>query len=415
MIEGLFGMVIPFFGQYGYLIIFLSSIFEGLPLVGTMVPGATIAVFAGFLGRTDVLNTYWVIILLALGAFIGDLINYLIGRAYGYPLLKKHGKYILLTEARLENVRERVRQHTGKTLIIGRFTSVTRSVAPFAAGASHINFIPFVFYTLISTLLWAISHAMVGFIFGKWLERISRYLGLIFFLAVLLGVGLVYLYQYINRRHHVFKKLHVYTLVAMIFSLFFFSLTLQDVLMSRWFSVFDQGLSSFLISIRTPWLTTVMLTVTQLADSTFMLPLTLILVLYLIYAKRLYMASLTLFALSFGYGTAFLFKWLTKIVRPENALVETFSSSFPSAHATVAMIFGTFIFLSFLDQIKTRAWKLGFFGIVFLGVMLVGLSRIYLNAHWTTDVVAGMSLGLFSVIFSILLFRIVLFIKRWLY
>lgn len=415
MIEELFKLIIPFFDQFGYFILLFSAILEGIPLIGTFVPGATIAVFGGYLGRTNILNFSFVVFLLTLGAFIGDLFNYFIGRIYGYSLLKKYGKWFFLTEERLEKVRDRVRENTGKTIIIGRFTSITRSLAPFAAGASHIDFFKFLFYTLISTFLWAISHAAVGFVFGKWLERISKFLGLIFFLAILLGFAFVYLYRYINKRHHVFKKLHVYTLIGMIFSLFFFSLTLQGVIQSQWFYFIDQSLAAFLISIRNPELTKFMLFVTHFADSYYVLPIAAILIICLACMKKYYMAFLTLFALTLGETLAFTFKWLTKIVRPENSLVETFSSSFPSGHATIAVIFGIFLFLSFVHDFEKRKWKILFLILIFIGVSLISLSRIYLNAHWTTDVAAGISLGLFSATFSILFFRIVVFVKKWLY
>ena len=58
--------------------------------------------------------------------------------------------------------------------------------------------------------------------------------------------------------------------------------------------------------------------------------------------------------------------------------------SFPSGHTTAFCAFATAMFLSF-----NKKWSyVGFFGVV-----LMGLSRIYLIAHYTTDVLAGIVVG----------------------
>ncbi len=184
MIKSFLHFVIPIFGNYGYQILLLSAFLEGLPVIGSIVPGAFLAVFGGYMSRIHVLHFVPVVIISTVGAFVGDVLNYYLGKKYGYPFLKRFGKYFFLTEARLDRVRKKINEHSGKTLILGRFTSVTRSLSPFVAGASHVEIWKFLSFTALSAFLWAFTHVLIGFIFGRWLERFARYLGLIFFLAV---------------------------------------------------------------------------------------------------------------------------------------------------------------------------------------------------------------------------------------
>ena len=63
--------------------------------------------------------------------------------------------------------------------------------------------------------------------------------------------------------------------------------------------------------------------------------------------------------------------------------------SFPSGHATLAFcLFGMFIWLGWRHFTSTPA-RVGWAALLSLLILLVGLSRIYLGAHFLSDVVAG--------------------------
>jgi undecaprenyl-diphosphatase len=81
--------------------------------------------------------------------------------------------------------------------------------------------------------------------------------------------------------------------------------------------------------------------------------------------------------------------------RPPEAwrLVEVVNDSFPSGHAMLSAV--TYLTLGALvARVLTRRRLKAYVLTVAFGLAgLVGLTRIYLGAHWTTDVVAGWSLG----------------------
>lgn len=80
-------------------------------------------------------------------------------------------------------------------------------------------------------------------------------------------------------------------------------------------------------------------------------------------------------------------------VRPAGALpLHITTYSFPSGHATVAAAV-----LPALAYLLARERVLAFPTAIMLGAalpLLLGASRVYLDVHWTTDVLAGWCLGL---------------------
>ena len=70
------------------------------------------------------------------------------------------------------------------------------------------------------------------------------------------------------------------------------------------------------------------------------------------------------------------------------------STSFPSGHATASFAFATLVTLETHHWRPSSTWYVA--PLMFGGAAMVGVARLYSNAHWTSDVVMGAGVGTFT-------------------
>jgi len=177
---------LPALHVIGYVLAFLAALLEALPAIGLFIPGQTIVAIVGFLAYQGIVS-FWAIALLAsLGAILGDLVGYWAGRRYGVHVIQKR--------AFLDEVNELLRTHPVKTLILGRFNSITRAFAPFVAGANRVSFGRFMFANVIGGVLWGFTWTTLGFLFGTSYSLATRAVewGIVFLLLVVLIAYVLY-------------------------------------------------------------------------------------------------------------------------------------------------------------------------------------------------------------------------------
>jgi len=74
------------------------------------------------------------------------------------------------------------------------------------------------------------------------------------------------------------------------------------------------------------------------------------------------------------------------------AVTET-NESFPSGHSMGSMIGYSMLGFALLPQLRRRAAKAALIGLLVALIGLIGFSRIYLRAHWFSDVIGGFAVG----------------------
>jgi len=392
---------------WAYSLVFITSFADGLPFVGIFSPGGAATVVAGFLCRRGGLHLDVTIYLAFVGALAGDMIGYAVGKYRGYSFLKKYGRlFFMKEEERIEKTRNLVVSNPGKSIVFGRFYYLTRSISPFLAGASNISFGTFLAYDLIGTILWAFTHVLGGFIFGRGFEILARYLGFAVLIIALLAVIAFYLHRLLKRKHEVFMKYHIYTLAVNLFCIYLFAKTIQDVTEYHTLFKLDHFIQSHMHYLWTPLGISFFSLVTNLGGA-YVVSLVSLTILFILARRKQHWYYSLLFFLSIISGTVsqFAIKYLTALPRPPSPLVSTDYFSFPSGHATLIMLLGILIPYCFWHDMKTKTAKWLSVVASFAVVLTVSFSRLYLNAHWMTDVLAGLALGAFWVTFYILLLR----------
>lgn len=160
------------------------------------------------------------------------------------------------------------------------------------------------------------------------------------------------------------------------------------------------------VHMRTPSLTTVLVAVTRLGNPFVLSSVTVFIAVLLVMRKHVYDATLFVVALVIAIVSLTVLKDTFQITRPGSEIIDVNGWSFPSGHATVATAFFFMLTHSFFGRMKTSRGRVILILGSILGATLICFSRLYLGAHWTLDILAGIALGLLSVSFTILMFNV---------
>ena len=181
---------------YGYLAIFIITTLETSAFLGMFIPGDTVVVLSGFLASKGILNLLGIILVASTGAIIGDNIGYFIGRKFGEPFLLKYGKKFKFKKEYLDKSHEFFERFGGMAIVLGRFTSIVRTFVPVVAGISEMSYKKFLFYNVLGAVIWASVFSIAGYLFGKNLDMLLKYIGLggtILILSLVALVGFFYI------------------------------------------------------------------------------------------------------------------------------------------------------------------------------------------------------------------------------
>ncbi len=179
----------------------------------------------------------------------------------------------------------------------------------------------------------------------------------------------------------------------------FFGLLVWEVFSAGGLVALDQETCRAVHSWRTPERDGVARAVTLLGDRRLLAPATLVAAAVLVFAGRRVPAAVFAGLVLGGVLLELLLKVAFHRARPPFALLNGAekSYSFPSGHATMATLFFGGLAAVVLHLTRRRVPR---FAAIFVAAVLiasVSLTRITLELHWVTDVLAGVLLGLTGV------------------
>ena len=162
-------------------------------------------------------------------------------------------------------------------------------------------------------------------------------------------------------------------------------LTIADVQLSNW--LHTHGSAS---------VTTCMLPVTSLGSTVVVSCLAVLFGLYLLWQRQPYWLTAMVLSVFGGMGVNKLLKFVVHRARPHfnDPILSLTSYSFPSGHTMMAtVLYG--VLAAFLIARNPRwPWRVLIVAVAGCLILLVGFSRIYLGAHYLSDVLAALAEGL---------------------
>ena len=168
----------------------------------------------------------------------------------------------------------------------------------------------------------------------------------------------------------------------------------------------NTAIESVISYLRTPFITTLIVFFTKLGNASVLLSATALISIVLFLKGRYYDAALFAFAMMLAVVSLTVLKNTFQVVRPGTGIIEADGWSFPSGHATIATAFFFMLCYSFFGKLKTVGGKTVLIAGSTLAALIICFSRLYLGAHWTLDVLAGIALGFWATSFAALVFGI---------
>jgi len=182
---------------YGYWVV---AGLVALECVGLPLPGETALISAAiYAGTTHKLGIVPVVASAATAAVLGGMLGFWIGRAAGYPLALRYGRYVGLTESQLKLGQYMFLRHGGKIVFFSRFIALLRAVAAFLAGANRMDWPRFLLFNTAGGVVWAGLFGTGAYLLGRQVRHIEGPVG-IALLAVV--VALVIAGALFLRHHH---------------------------------------------------------------------------------------------------------------------------------------------------------------------------------------------------------------------
>lgn len=151
----------------------------------------------------------------------------------------------------------------------------------------------------------------------------------------------------------------------------------------------DTAVNTLMQQIQNPILTSFSELIDKIFQPEILIALSIILGIFLYLKKQKTRGIMLTLTMLIAGVAVLLLKQIVQRVRPSEAISLGSNYSFPSGHATMAVVFfGLMAFLFMNKKYKTTTIALTTFII-----LVVGTARLYLQVHWLTDVLAGFVLG----------------------
>lgn len=208
-IDDLINSVTNLIYNLGYFGIFTAALIETL---FPIIPSELIFPLAGYIVYSQNLGIEQVIMfgfMGSLGSTLGAIIIYLIALKVGRRIVLKIGKYILISESKLEKSEAWFQKYGKVAVLLGRLAPGVRELISIPAGLSRMNFIEFTLFTFIGSFLWSLSLTMIGYYLGNAWDEFSQESSKAFHiisLTIIISLVLIFIFKMYKKRNRIKEK-----------------------------------------------------------------------------------------------------------------------------------------------------------------------------------------------------------------
>ena len=204
MLEVASAFIIHFISQASYFGIFALTTAEAALIP---IPSEITLTFSGFLTSKGILIFPLVIFVATLGELLGSTISYFIGKFLEEELLvniiRKFGKFILVTEHDYQKARTWFDKYGDKVVLVGRLVPGVRTFISLPAGILEMNYWKFILYSAIGSIIWISVLVYFGSYLGeKWMSLEVYFRKFELGIIVLLIIAVIW---YINHKLKIIK------------------------------------------------------------------------------------------------------------------------------------------------------------------------------------------------------------------
>jgi len=201
MLEFLGHYIINFIENTKYFGIFILMALESALIP---IPSEITMPFSGFLASSGKLS-FWPIVLVGtfanlVGSYVAYYIGYFLEETVLLTLIKKYGKFILVTQHDYERAHQWFSKYGDKIIFVSRLLPGIRTVISLPAGMFEMEIKKFTVYTIAGCFIWSTFLTYIGYLLGEnWivLEKYFRKFEIIIAL-ILIAAALFYLEKHLK-------------------------------------------------------------------------------------------------------------------------------------------------------------------------------------------------------------------------
>ncbi|MCF7223222.1 bifunctional DedA family/phosphatase PAP2 family protein [Marilutibacter chinensis] len=404
-------------------VIFLIAFCDALVILGIFVPALPLLFAVGALVGLGHINGPYALAAASAGAFLGDALSYWIGRNWG-PQLRQTWPFSRYPQW-LDRGEGMFRRRGAMSIVIARFVGAVRPFVPAIAGMLRMPFPRYLVPSLAASIAWAALFLAPGWVLGASYDavaavadRLAIVLGTLAIVLALVWAAVLYTWRWFaahadnllarglswtrthprlgryaaalvdpNRPESPSLVMLAVCLLAISWAWFTF---LAALLASGGPLALDQAVHGLMWSLRNPLADHLMAGLASLGDTPVLGTAAAVTLVYLLWRRRWMAAAHWIAAIVFGLVLTALLETAIEMPRPPTAPA---GFGFPSVAVTMTtVVFGFFaVLISRELPGRKRVWPYLVAGVA---TTLVGFARLYLGAHWLSDLIGGSLFGI---------------------